>query len=100
MHQADIGTDDGAAADHGISPQHGGAGIDNAVILHSRMALLASNELSFVVAGEADRTQCHTLIHPHTIANLGCLSDDHACAMVNEETPANSSAGVNVDSCA
>jgi hypothetical protein len=44
-------------------------------------------------------TEDNTLIDQYIIPDLCCFPDDHAHAMVDEESPADLGSGVNLDPC-
>ena len=83
--------------DHGFAPQNRGIGVDHDLVLDRGMAFGFANDLAGLrVAGE-DRAQGDSLVKLDAVADLGCLADDDARAVIDEESAADRGAGVDVD---
>ena len=82
-----IGADTGVFTDD-YRPQHFGAGTDHHAILQGRVAL------AFIPGGT---TQRHAVIQGAVIADFSSLTNHHAHAMVNKETPANGCSRMNLN---
>src|SRR6266498_351558 len=88
-----IFNDDGAAANLGAltdrdRSEHHRADADSHIVLERWMALAS------LLAGAAER---HALVQRDPIADLARLADHHTHAVVDEETPADRRAGMDLD---
>jgi hypothetical protein len=92
----DVAADDGALAD-GDAAEHGGAGVDDHVVLQDRVPRQALGEVAVGVHREALGAQGDVLVQPHALADDGRLADDDAGAVVDEEAGADGGARVDVD---
>ena len=61
------------------------------------MPFVPSDKPASFVLWERHRPEGHTLVELHVVADLGGLPDDHTGGVVDEEVPAYSSPGVQVD---
>ena len=90
----------------GTSVEHHRAGADARVLAHGHVAqdigVVADEDavadggvaLAVLLAGAAQRD---ALVHGHVAAHDGGFADDHAGGVVDEETPAEQRAGMNID---
>ena len=73
-------------------------GVDHDLIFDRRVAFGFANDLAgLCVAGKGSSAQGDALVELHAVADLGRLADDHARAVIDEESPADRGPGVDVD---
>ena len=84
-------------ADHGLAAEDGGVGVDHDLVLNRGMALDVAEDLTVLVARESEGSERHALVNLNTVADVGGFADDHARSVVDEESPADVRAGVDVD---
>ena len=89
-----VGSHDAIVANNGSTTQNRRIGINGHIVLNGRMPLGSPQALA---ASGGKAAQGNALIDPHVAADDGCLSDDDAGAVVDEEMVANGGTGVDID---
>ena len=92
------------SAYHGIladgdAPQDSGVGVDYHVVLQDRVARNALDRIAVGIERKALRSERHTLIQFHVVANDARFANHHSCAVVNSEVSAYLCPWVDVNSC-
>ena len=85
LHQEDIGSDRASSTNHRVSAKNNAVRIDNGIILHLGMALEPLDDLPMFILLKTARSESHSVIKFHPIANHAGLTDDHSGAMIDEE---------------
>src|SRR6185436_17037201 len=89
-----VAADHRTRSDHGVAAQDVRSRVERDAVANGRVTLVAARTFGRAQALHAERSQRDTLVDLHVVADLGGLADHHARAMVDEETFADASAGV------
>ena len=98
MGEPDISTDNRSGTDHGVSPQDGGSGIDNHVVLNGGMTLVATLEGTVGLLHETMGSEGHPLVDSNIVTDRCRLSNDNTGAVVDKEVLSDGCPRMNVDS--
>src|ERR1700676_4582237 len=94
LHQEYVATDCRSCSDHGFTAEHSGVWIDSDVILNGGMTFAAFFDFAVLVFLKAARAQCDGMIQLHPRSDFAGLADDHARAVVHEESHTDLCAGI------
>ena len=81
-----------------LAPEDGGVGIDDHAVADSRVAFGVADDLTgLFVTGKTQGTEGHPLVEFDAVADPRCLANHDAGAVIDEESPADGGAGMDVD---
>ena len=85
-------------ADIGLAPQDRGIGVDDHAVADRRVAFGVADDLAgLLVARKAESAQRDTLVKLDAVTDPGGLADHDAGAVIDEESPADGGAGMDID---
>ena len=100
FHQEDVGADRAPCTDHGVASEDDAVRIDHDIVLDTRMAAQALDDLPLLIFLEAAGTEGDAMVKFYPVADDAGLPDDDAGSMVDEEVGADRGTGMDVDPCA